>query len=366
MKSSVHPSELLYSQADLEKIRDSFFMELIRTRDGEKTSLPFVEHPIPAKAIVRKDELFQVMVIGGTKFETALLKKSADNVLIVSHQKGIVPQFRSMQIFCEFFRVHLNTDVATVALNFAWGLKPVLRNNLLDGIRLSESAKEHTFRGLYGKAVGQELENYVYKTQKRHVTVSCANDTICLLLSDLDSHKWQVSIAGVVGSGINFSFFLNENMAVNLESSNFDQFNQSETGRKIDYNSLNKNRAIFEKETAGAYLYKHFNLLTNRHITSTEQLSDIALSENKNGEIARLLLEKSASLIACQISGIYLFKKEKRLTFIIEGSLFWHGWHYQEFVKKYLHLLDVPENGISFVKIKDSGIVGAARLVTGA
>ncbi len=368
MKASDDPSDLLCSLADLKNIRDNFWKELTYATAGKKTSLPFIKHPLPLRPIVCENELFQTIVIGGTKFETALLKKKAHTPTIISYQQGTVPQFISLQIFFDFFCSHLASGVKTVALNFAWGLRPVLRNGVLDGIRHSKSAKEHAFSGLYEKTVGLELEKYIYKTQKRRITVSCANDTICLLLSGLNSSTWQSIIAGVVGSGLNFAYFFDHDTAVNLESSNFDKFKLSKTGYTIDQSSLNKHRAIFEKETSGAYLHKHFNMLiknTDKPITSTEELSAIASAKNSRGELARFLLERSASLVACQMAGLYRFKNNKQLGFIIEGSLFWHGWHYRQFVKKYLTLLEVPTSGISFIKIKNSSLMGAARLVTG-
>ena len=54
------------------------------------------------------------------------------------------------------------------------------------------------------------------------------------------------------------------------------------------------------------------------------------------------------------------------LTFAMEGSLFWNDWNYKKMVEKYLHLLDVPEHGIKFVQINQSGIIGAAQLLIGS
>ena len=84
-------------------------------------------------------------------------------------------------------------------------------------------------------------------------------------------------------------------------------------------------------------LLPNFNLLThnNPHLASTEELSKIA---EKGNETAQKLLERSASLIACQIAGIYRYKCRERFQtvpyqFIMEGSLFWQGWKYKAMVE---------------------------------
>ena len=69
----------------------------------------------------------------------------------------------------------------------------------------------------------------------------------------------------------------------------------------------------------------------------------------------------SAALMACQIAGITLFQK-RNLTFIMEGSLFWEEIYRQE-VEQFLPEL-VSSYKVSFDKIADSTIVGAAKLVS--
>lgn len=359
---------LLYSLSDLKNIRDNFVEELSLATSGNKTSLGFIKTPVPDKPVISDDEVFQVMAIGGTNFETALMKKHGKRLKIILCHKGRVPLFKTREVLCAFFEKQLDNRVKTVGLNFAWDVTPVIRNGFPDGIRHGTSGKEHAFAGLFGKIVGREMENYLYYRKKRRINVACANDAICLLLAGLENNPRDKIVAGVVGSGMNFVILLDKNTAVNLESGNFNKFTQTPTGVQVSKNTIKKEYFLYEKELAGRYLYQHFNLLVKNGYSpakSTKELSVIAREVSAAGKIAQALLERSASLIACQITGIYLFKKQSKLIFLMEGTLFWHGWQYQHFVKKYLGLLGVPEKGISFLYIKNSNLTGAARLVTG-
>ncbi|MDZ4209999.1 MAG: hypothetical protein U1C56_02360, partial [Candidatus Curtissbacteria bacterium] len=170
-----------------------------------------------------------------------------------------------------------------------------------------------------------------------------------------------------VGTGINFSIFLDSEQLVNLESGNFDKFPVSEETKQIDRQSTQKNKYLFEKETAGAYLFKQFDqILKNKNIqhkqiTSTAQLNALA---NKNlgepSEIARYLFEKSAGLVASAMAAITDFS-QRDLVFVMEGSLFWHSLRPK--IERYLKQL-APEYRTKFAKIEDSEILGAAKLVS--
>ncbi len=395
MRKSLKSFPVVYSLSALNKIRDNFVKELELAMQGKKTSLAFIKNPLPYLD-KPADEIFQVMSIGGSIFESALAHNSNEGINLFNFIKEKLPVFKNRELFLSFFSKHLNSRVKTVIINFAFGLKPVVRNCVLDGI-FTKIAKGHTFSGLLGKAVGQELENYVFQKTKRCVTVSVANDTVCLLLSGLEFARWNSIVGGVVGTGINFAFFLNKDTAVNLESADFDKFELSPTGKIIDELD-HPGDFLFEKEVAGAYLYQHFNLTLKwngikfKPFTSTKQLSLLAEQSNEPfSTIAQKLLEHSASLIACQIAGIYLFKKFETLStksktssnfqnsnvqnisdlgfrisdlfFIMEGSLFWQGWKYKEMVKHYLLKLDVPKNSVNFIRVKHSNLIGAARLI---
>lgn len=362
---------LLYPLSSLRKIRDNFVDELSLASHGKKTSLAFIKNPLPQQPLIGNGEIFQVMVMGGSVFEKALAYTKKDRIVILNKQRGELPLFKNGDIFLAFFKNHLDPQVAVVALNFAFALEPKLRDGILDG-KLLGSSKEHQFNGLVNKLIGNELENLIFLKNKRQIRIVVANDTICLIFAGLQKDCWENLVGGIIGTGTNFCFFPDKNTVANLESGNFSKFESTDTGKEVDKKSAHKGEYLFEKEVAGTYLFQHYNLLLedlglNGHrLHNTLELSQVAQKNiGQETSVARQLLERSASLAACQIAGIYQFLKRKQLTFIMEGALFWEGWKYKEIVENYLKRLGIPSNSVKFKKIENSGILGGARIVVG-
>ncbi|MEK7517592.1 MAG: hypothetical protein AAB583_03500 [Patescibacteria group bacterium] len=382
----------------LKSIKNNFVSELQDAYAGKKTSLPFIIHKISKNPIVKDSETFHVLVIGGTVAKVAALRKNGERINILGKQDDQV-NFQTEEDFLSFAESKIKQNINVLALNFAYPMTPIFENGRLDGILLS-ATKEGKFKGLVGRKIGKDIEDYVLKKRNKKITVSVANDTVCLLLSGLTRYKLLSLAAGIVGTGLNFALFLDSERLVNLESANFDKFPQSMEGKIIDRESDRPGKSLFEKETAGAYLYKHFNLIIKQRkidhppINSTEELNELchpefiseavlsSIQESKNrslnkfgmtkkqvqhdmvevSKIAQDLLRRSAQLIACQIAGITEFK-QRSMIFNMEGSLFWKANGYKETVEQTVKQL-VPQYNVEFVEIKDSGILGAAKLVS--
>lgn len=325
------------SVKDLKTITNNFFEELINAENGKKTSLAFIKYPIPKNFFPIKEKVYQEISIGGTIIKSQIIINK--KIIKKKVQKIKNPLLSKKDIF-KIINNHKDKKINLLFLNFAFPLKPVLRENLLDG-KLIKATKEHQLKDLVGKVVGEELERYFYQKERKNIKITVVNDVVFLLLHSLRKNYHPLSVvAGVVGTGTNFGFFLDETTAINLESGNFNKFHLSKTGLIIDKNSKNPGEQLFEKEVAGAYLYQHYNLITKKNIKSTKKLSQLA----KEGDlIAQKLINRSAFLIACQIVGIYRFKKLKnpnlKLKLIIEGSLFKRGWQYEKTVKNKLKML---------------------------
>lgn len=370
--------------AQLKTIKQNFVKELKVANAGKKTSLPFIVHKLSSASIVRDGEVFQVVVIGGTVGKVAIVKKTSNDIQILEKKDEKRLEFREAEDFLSFINKELEDGTNTLALNFAYPIKPVFENGRLDGFLLAVT-KEGSFHGLVGKLIGKEIENYIFEKRNKKIKVAAANDTVCLLTSGLSEYKEDELAAGIVGTGFNMAFFLGKNKLVNLESANFDIFPQSREGRIIDVQSAQPGKALFEKETAGAYLYKHFNLIIKEkkikypQISSTEELDAISRKDiTQVSEIAKNLITRSAQLVACQIAGVAEFKKQPSsspfpmegegrsekdsVIFNMEGSLFWKANNYKETVEQTVEQL-VSRYNIKFVEIKDSAILGAAKLV---
>lgn len=351
----------------LKTIQQNFVRELQEASRGKKTSLPFIVHELYPNPIVKDGETFQSFVIGGTVAKVATLKKSGSETQVLDKKEQQL-SFRTEKDFLAFVNRMLPDNIDVLALNFAYPIQPVFENGKLDGVLLAVS-KEGGFHGLVGKKIGKEVEDYVMAKRNKRVRVAVANDTVCLLTSGLSEFKEDELAAGIVGTGLNFAFFLGKNRLVNLESANFDKFPKSSEGKIIDQGSAKPGAALFEKETAGAYLYKHFNIVIREKgvnypkLSSTEDLNKISLKNIPQvSEIAQSLLKRSAQLVACQIVGITEFMA-RNMVFNMEGSLFWKGNKCKETVAETVKLL-VSKHKVKFVEIENSAILGAAKLVS--
>ena len=349
-------------------ITANFVQELEDAKRGKKTCFPFIRHHLSIKPKVKKGEVFQVLRIGGSIYQNALVKRIDGKIAIVKSVQKPLPVFKTKEVFLSFIDKTIDRDVEHLALNFAYPLDPVSRDGYLDG-KLVFGTKEHTFTGLVGNLVGETIERHVKDKLKKTVHVALANDTVCLVLSGLTQFRWQGLVGGIIGTGLNFAIFLDEGTIVNLEAANFDKFPQSDEGKLIDKASTRPGTALIEKEISGGYLYQHFNIRLQKEglnfpaIKSTKEMDDVAFRDIPLVSLlAREVSDHSSSLVSCEIAGIAEFLK-RDCVFVIEGSLFWKGWRYKENVGVTVRQL-VPHYQISFVFIEESGVLGAAKLLS--
>ncbi|MCR4263666.1 MAG: hypothetical protein NUV98_03020 [Candidatus Roizmanbacteria bacterium] len=339
------------------------FAQMLIDSQTQKTALPFIRHQLSVHPIVQHGEEFQSLTIGGSICQSDRMRIDG-KAHSLDHKVLDQPSFNTETEFLSYFKSVLDPHVRVVALNFAYPLTPVSRNDVLDGILVSGS-KENTFTGLVGKPVGETLELYAKQKLHRTIKVSVANDTICLLLSGLTQFTWSELAAGIVGTGLNFALFLDEHTVVNLESANFNAFEQTPEGKHIDQESVSPGDALFEKEVSGAYLYKHYNLIAQKKnltpLANTKEIDEKIRSGNVHEkETARTVLKRSAQLVACQIAGILEFQK-RDLTFVMQGSLFWKGYEYREAVEKAVQ--EATQYKATYVQIDNADLLGAAKLV---
>lgn len=348
------------------KITENFYNEIRFSAAGKKTSLPFIINPLHKNDGSMARDTFQAMVIGGSYFQSVNVDLKNAEFLFRNKTELIQPVFHNKEDFLTFVDQNLDINVRVLAMNFAYPVEPLLRNGRMDGI-LETGTKEQDFAGLIQKEVGLTIEEYIRLKYGRKIKVFLANDAVCLLLSGMDKAARNCLAGGIVGTGLNFSFFLNDSEIVNLESGNFDKFPRSKPAVLLDAASSAPGAGLLEKEVSGRYLFELYNLTAKEAepeidiVESTEEMSFIAQDEQHPGSrVARFLFEKSAMLTAAQIAGICKYKNTD-MTFIMEGSLFWKGFNYKEQVDEYCKLL-TPEYKADFVKIEDSSLKGAAML----
>ncbi|MBI4004881.1 hypothetical protein HY358_01960 [Candidatus Roizmanbacteria bacterium] len=344
----------------LRQIAENFQKELEDSSRGKQTSISFIRNKIGGPQSLQEREVFEVLVIGGRVYKKALFRKENDIVTILSKERGMQPIFKTKEDLFAFLTGKVHADIAILALNFAYPLKQ--HGTLVSG------SKENTFQGLVGKSIEKSIRDHFKSKRKKVIHVSVANDTICLLLAGLLKKPWNQLACGIVGAGLNFALFLDQHTAINLEAANFNKFPQTEEGKLVDASSSYPGKALIEKEVSGAYLYRHFNEIVKRkdigtpEITETKQLSHIAKhGEPKTAQIASHLLQRSAQLVGALIAGMLRFH-QRDLTFVMEGSLFWRGYRYEETVKETVRKLTFRYDAY-FIRIPDSDIVGGAKLI---
>ncbi|MEI6729010.1 MAG: hypothetical protein WCK98_05195 [bacterium] len=365
-----------YSTTKLKQFSKNFSDELFSASQGIKNSLLFAVNPLPQTALIQGNQSFQVLMIGGSHLESAIAQLIDDRVQISNFSQKDIPKLTSKDIFLEIVEAAIHPQTMILSVNFAFPIQPILSNNKLDGILLN-GPKGHDFLGLIGEQVGLEIENYLLQKRGQKIQVTLANDTVALGLAtkEFESFTWQNCAVGIVGTGTNFGIFQSQNTFINLESGNFNKFEQTESGKLVDLESSNPATQFFEKEVGGNYLVNHFNIDAklqgiNLEIKSSKQLSDIAKDLSHPGQfIASDIFARSSQLIAAQIYGIYQYKQlvnhlqpEQKFHILMEGSLYWKGFEYSNRVNFYLHELGLAKQDYQIHYLENMGLIGIARL----
>lgn len=362
---------------DYQTIRKNFTEELFAAAQGKESSLPFIKNSLPKSSLIKPNLIFQVFVVGGTHGAMAVVRSGENKEFTILEQKIFTPLpiFTTKDAFLTFIDDNLHPETKAIGINFAYNLIPVVSSTgELDGFMNQGDTKGHAFEGLQQEQVGKAIKGHVKDVFGRDIIVSVANDAVCLIISGLQQDTDRLNlIAAIAGTGYNLALFSDYNTVVNLQATDFTGFKQTDSGKIVDAESKNIGEQLFNKEVAAGDLYKHFNALiphfhlSTQALKSSEELSLLARSgDGQEAQLARELLKRSASLVASQLAGIYEFKgKPEKLVCIMQGSLFIKEPHYLSMIQEELEVLGIPKGGISFVKIANSDIVGAIKLITG-
>lgn len=366
----------LIESSDYQHIKESFLDELKKTYLGEHTSLSYFKHYLPEKPLVTSG-IVQGIVIGGTNYIVSVEEIQEDGKrLVLDRQTGVLPIFNDDKTFISFLQEHLDERALAIGVNFGFPLEPVIGpHGELDG-KLITGTKEHKFDWLIGTNIGDTVRKALHqmligKATNWDIPVSVANDTVCLTLAGDGTEDGSM----IAGTGFNIGIKQKEGdktTVINLETGNFDKFEPTQAIKIIDACSDLPGRNLFEKMISGKYLAEVFNIKTERmgitmnKLKTSQELSALS-QEAANAEankLARVLLERSASMVAASLAAIYEFKaRPESFTVIGEGSLLWKGWNYIPNLEKQLEALGVPQGGITIKHVQDSSIKGAIALL---
>ena len=206
-----------------------------------------------------------------------------------------------------FLKTHLNETSRAIGLNFAFTLIPsVGSQGQLEGVMVNGETEGHASVELQKESVGAIIESYLKGSHNRSINVSIGNDIIRLIASGTEKDTDRAAmVAGIVGTGYNMAFYLDDNTIINLQASDFTGFKPTSTGKFVDMHSSNRGEQLYNKEVAAGELFKHYDALIKLQSLKAATLhltAELTLVATKNGQGDReatvALFRHSASLVA--------------------------------------------------------------------
>lgn len=391
----------LLSQSELRDSANKFKFELIAALSNQQSSLPTILNPVHK---LKSNPGFGVAVsVGGTNGYVSAFRIYKNGVIKFLNRKlFFLPVKTTKEDLFNLITKHILTAAGSrkktfpIGIGFAYSLKPLMVDRFIDG-ELVVMSKERTIEGLVGRKIGQEYHKFLIKNFGIDTNITVTNDSICLLLGG-DG----VEIAGIVGTGLNFAYwenrtsiaprklielhrFVQSEVAINIESANFNKIPVSALGKIVDKKSDDRGENMAEKESAGAYLYQLFNAGRVKmkingffDLTSTDQLNDIITgaykfpadikTEDKDRAflLAERIFHRSAQIVAIELCGIMLKLNKTRgiVPIVMEGGIFWYARNYPALVNLYVNMI-LPEVIPSFARLFGSARRGIAILARG-
>lgn len=375
-----------------------FKNELTAALSNQYSSLPAILNPIAKNPPLPG---FGVAVaIGGTNGYVSTFRIEKNNeIKFLNRQVFFLPEKTTINDLFHLITKNILTVVNgrkepfPIGIGLAYPLRPMLISHFIDG-ELLYMTKGRNIQGLIGKKVGQEYHKFLKREYNIDTTVAVANDAICLLLGG-----GNVEVAGVVGTGLNFAYwerrsqiaplklselkgFVQNEVAVNVESKNFDKIKGTKYRDSIDKLSNDPKYSLAEKEVSGAYLFKLFNVAKDElleqkfpALVSADELNDILTgaypypsqikpeTKKKATKLAERILKRSAQIVAIELSGILskIGKTQGIIPLVMEGGVFWKAQNYPSYVNSYIHAI-LPKVIPSFARLFGSSRRGIAIL----
>jgi hexokinase len=331
--------------------------------------------------------------VGGTHMRAAEVELGAGAARLVSaiHENDLMRQATKRDFSCDEFFAAQAELIASVAaeddlkigycFSYPATITPEREAVLIEwtkGIRIG---------GVEGHAVGALLREALRRHGKTTRAIPVLNDTVASLLAGAAlAPEFDHSIGVIVGTGTNMAGFFplrtiaklgavagwraDEMMAVNLESGDFTPRDiLTSWDEALDASLLpeQRHRQRFEKAVSGAYLPLLLREVAGRDACvqagfdpddpNIDAGTVVALRDHSVlGQIATLLIDRSADMIAAGLAAlIAAWAEPSRTAILVEGTLFHKTPGYPERVSSRLHEL-APRTEAVFIANDEGGV----------
>lgn len=334
-----------------------------------------------------------VVDTGGTNMRATLIDLGSDRTHTIGEApSNVVPRGDDRVVLAEeFFRLQaeLVRDLAPphdLPVGYCFSYPATAHD---DGdATLIRWTKNIRIRDVEGRRVGAPLRKALEALGLHPGPVRVLNDTVSTMLAGAWLHhdpRFPETIGLIAGTGTNMATFLardaitkldevstpqasRRRMAVNLESGNFHPPHLTRWDDALDAQSIDPGRQRFEKAVSGYWLPFLFQAaLPDSKAIDPERgtgplaalARDARASEER--ELAALLLQRSADLIAAAICGLCdVLPAGNGVTVIAEGSLFWKSEGYADRVRTTVTRLLDGARTVRVERVEDANFVGSA------
>lgn len=272
-----------YNAIDMDKEVEGFRLHMQKGLDGaDDALLLMIPTFITVDGEVPKGREVIVMDAGGTNFRVATVKLLENGEMEIGNfSKNPMPGTYGKLSFDEFFGTLVDylepvmdkcdSEAVGFCFSFATEMYPSK-----DG-RLKHFSKEVQAEGVEGSMIGESINAELEKRGRRKLKFALLNDTVATMLGGMAAAKggqYAGYIGYILGTGTNTCYLescanikkspeahaMAGQMAINMESGEYNGFTQGDYDKELDNESVNPGRYQMEKMMSGAYqgtlLYK--------------------------------------------------------------------------------------------------------------
>lgn len=387
-------SSLELERGDLEEIRRAMAERIrkgLSSGTGEIATLPaFLCPPRPKEAGPAL-----VIDIGGTNLRAAAVEISPEGAGRLARKPALRPLDLEWDSTEDFFDCQAELALSLgppdgLPLGYCFSYPS---RALPDGDAvLLQWHKELRVPGVIGNKVGKLLRESLARKGYTSPRVRVLNDTVAALIGgDLAYRRggeFTAFIGLVVGTGTNLAAYfpahlLGERipeelrgmdpMAVNLESGNFHPPHLSPFDDELDAGREDAGRQRLEKAVSGRFLPQLFSyILEGRReppFPAARAIFELAGDHRSpRGETARLIVNRSADLVAASLAGLIdTLETDGRIGILAEGGLIRHNPDYRKRLAGRLAELlgddPVRPDRFKLLQLKNNNLIGAAAAV---